>query len=290
MSDQDFRDKICLVTGGSKGQGRAISYELAGRGAHVIVNWFHDREAAEETVRAIVSAGGSAEGLRASVAKAETVDAMFEEIGHRHGRLDVLVNNAARGVFVPPEVLTEHDWERAFNTNVHGPRRCSMAAFPLMRERGGAIVNLGSLGTSVVIDNYLCTAVCKGALEQLTKYLAVEFGPYGVRVNMASAGMLESETVKLFPDSERVLEATVAGTPLNRLGTLEENAKLVAFLASDQSSWMTGEQVVNDGGLRLGGSLIRAGGTWGGRERVVAATTPAASPEITPPMPQTVPA
>ncbi|MFE5566555.1 SDR family oxidoreductase [Amycolatopsis japonica] len=273
MSDQDFRDKICLVTGGSKGQGRAISHELAGRGAHVIVNWFHDREAAEETVRAIVAAGGSAEGLRASVAKAETVDAMFDEIGDRHGRLDVLVNNAARGVFVSSDVLTERDWERAFDTNVHGPRRCSRAAFPLMRERGGAIVNLGSLGTSVVIDNYLCTAVCKGALEQLTRYLAVEFGPYGIRVNMASAGMLESKTVELFPDSERVLEATVAGTPLNRLGTLEENAKLVAFLASDQSSWMTGEEVVNDGGLRLGGALIRAGGTWGGREKIAPART-----------------
>ncbi|ANN15988.1 fatty-acid synthase [Amycolatopsis orientalis] len=270
MNDRDFHGKICLVTGGSKGQGRAISHELAGRGAHVIVNWFHDRDAAEETVEAIVSAGGSAEGLRASVAKAESVDAMFAEIGQRHGRLDVLVNNAARGVFEPPEVLTERDWERAIDTNVHGPRRCSRAAFPLMREHGGAIVNLGSIGTSVVIDNYLCPAVCKGALEQLTRYLAVEFGPYGIRVNMASAGMLESRTVELFPDSEKVLEATVAGTPLNRLGTFDENAKLVAFLASDQSSWMTGEEVVNDGGLRLGGALIRAGGTWGGRARVVA--------------------
>jgi len=288
VNGQDFHGKICLVTGGSKGQGRAIAHELAGRGAHVIVNWFHDEEAAEETVQAIVSAGGSAEGLRASVAKAETVDAMFEEIGRRHGRLDVLVNNAARGVFEPPEVLTERDWERAINTNVHGPRRCSRAAFPLMREHGGAIVNLGSIGTSVVIDNYLCPAVCKGALEQLTRYLAVEFGPYGIRVNMASAGMLESRTVGLFPDSEKVLEATVAGTPLNRLGTFEENAKLVAFLASDQSSWMTGEEVVNDGGLRLGGALIRAGGTWGGRERIVTATPPA--PEVTTPAPAPEPA
>lgn len=287
MNGQDFHGKICLITGGSKGQGRAISHELAGRGAHVIVNWFHDEAAAEETVQAIVSAGGSAEGLRASVAKAESVDAMFAEIGLRHGRLDVLVNNAARGVFEPPEVLTEHDWERAINTNVHGPRRCSRAAFPLMREHGGAIVNLGSIGTSVVIDNYLCPAVCKGALEQLTRYLAVEFGPYGIRVNMASAGMLESRTVELFPDSEKVLEATVAGTPLNRLGTFEENAKLVAFLASDQASWMTGEEVVNDGGLRLGGALIRAGGTWGGRERIVAA---ASAPKVTTPEPVVAPA
>jgi NAD(P)-dependent dehydrogenase (short-subunit alcohol dehydrogenase family) len=168
------------------------------------------------------------------VAKQDAVEEMFADVARRHGRLDVLVNNAARGVFEPGHVLTDRDWERAIDTNVHGPRRCCRAAFPLMKERGGAIVNLGSIGTSVVIDNYSCVAVCKGALEQLTKYLAVEFGPHGIRVNMASAGMLVSKTVELFPRSEEVLEATVAGTPLGRLGTVEEHAKLVAFLASPE--------------------------------------------------------
>ncbi|TDD61672.1 SDR family oxidoreductase [Kribbella antibiotica] len=259
----DFAGKICLVTGGSKGQGRAISRELAGRGAHVIVNWFHDRESADETVALIRAAGGSAEHLRASVAKAESVTEMFAEIGRRHGRLDILVNNAARGVFEPAEVLTEHDWQRALDTNLHGPRRCARAALPLMRERGGSIVNLGSIGTSVAIDNYSCVAVCKGALEALTRYLAVEFAPYGIRVNMASASMLVSQTLELFPRSEEVLAAVIAGTPLGRLGRVEEHARLVAFLASDEASWMTGENVVNDGGLRLGSALARAGGTWG---------------------------
>ncbi|MCG8914487.1 SDR family oxidoreductase [Actinokineospora sp. PR83] len=262
-----FTDRICLVTGGSKGQGRAIARELARGGGHVIVNWFHDLDAARQTVADILAEGGSAEHLRASVAKQDAVEEMFAEVGRRHGRLDVLVNNAARGVFEPGHVLTDRDWERAIDTNVHGPRRCCRAAFPLMRERGGAIVNLGSIGTSVVIDNYSCVAVCKGALEQLTKYLAVEFGPHGIRVNMASAGMLVSKTVELFPRSGEVLEATVAGTPLGRLGTVEEHAKLVAFLASPDASWMTGENVVNDGGIRLGGALIRAGGTWGDAAR-----------------------
>ncbi|MCX2954717.1 SDR family oxidoreductase [Lentzea sp. NEAU-D7] len=266
-----FADRICLVTGGSKGQGRAIARELARGGGHVIVNWFHDIDAARQTVADILAEGGSAEHLRASVAKQDAVEEMFAEVARRHGRLDVLVNNAARGVFEPGHVLTDRDWERAIDTNVHGPRRCCRAAFPLMKERGGAIVNLGSIGTSVVIDNYSCVAVCKGALEQLTKYLAVEFGPHGIRVNMASAGMLVSKTVELFPRSEEVLEATVAGTPLGRLGTVEEHAKLVAFLASPEASWMTGENVVNDGGIRLGGALIRAGGTWGDAARPAAA-------------------
>ncbi|MCG8928084.1 SDR family oxidoreductase [Lentzea sp. CC55] len=265
-----FADRICLVTGGSKGQGRAIARELARGGGHVIVNWFHDIDAARQTVADILAEGGSAEHLRASVAKQDAVEEMFADVARRHGRLDVLVNNAARGVFEPGHVLTDRDWERAIDTNVHGPRRCCRAAFPLMKDRGGAIVNLGSIGTSVVIDNYSCVAVCKGALEQLTKYLAVEFGPHGIRVNMASAGMLVSKTVELFPRSEEVLEATVAGTPLGRLGTVEEHAKLVAFLASPEASWITGENVVNDGGIRLGGALIRAGGTWGDAPRPVA--------------------
>ncbi|WP_410586364.1 SDR family oxidoreductase [Amycolatopsis sp. lyj-23] len=277
-----FTDRICLVTGGSKGQGRAIARELARGGGHVIVNWFHDLDAARQTVADILAEGGSAEHLRASVAKQEAVEEMFADVARRHGRLDVLVNNAARGVFEPGHVLTDRDWERAIDTNVHGPRRCCRAAFPLMRERGGAIVNLGSIGTSVVIDNYSCVAVCKGALEQLTKYLAVEFGPHGIRVNMASAGMLVSKTVDLFPRSEEVLAATVAGTPLGRLGTVEEHAKLVAFLASPDASWMTGENVVNDGGIRLGGALIRAGGTWGDAVRPsagIAALSPPTAPK-----------
>ncbi|QKV74027.1 SDR family oxidoreductase [Amycolatopsis sp. Hca4] len=278
-----FTGKVCLVTGGSKGQGRAIARELARGGGHVIVNWFHDLEAARQTVADILAEGGSAEHVRASVAKPDAIEEMFADVGRRHGRLDVLVNNAARGVFEPGHVLTDRDWERAIDTNVHGPRRCSRAAFPLMREHGGAIVNLGSIGTSVVIDNYSCVAVCKGALEQLTKYLAVEFGPHGIRVNMASAGMLVSKTVELFPRSEEVLEATVAGTPLGRLGTVEEHAKLVAFLASPDASWMTGENVVNDGGIRLGGALIRAGGTWGpAAPAPTPVTEPAPAPESRP--------
>ncbi|MGW4804999.1 SDR family oxidoreductase [Kitasatospora sp. NPDC004272] len=254
---QDLTGKVALVTGGGKGVGAAISRELAARGALVVVNHFHSPQAAEETVAAIRAAGGRAEALRGSVAKPEQVAAVFATLAERHGGLDVLVNNAARGVFARYDDLTETEWQRALDTNLHGARRCALAAAPLMAARGGgSIVNVSSIGAGLAMDNYLLVGVCKAALEALTRYLAADLGPVGIRVNTASAGLLDNPTAALFPDADALRATCAAAAPLGGVGREEDLARLVAFLASPQSRWISGQCLLADGGLSVGRAML----------------------------------
>ncbi len=254
---QDFTGKIVLVTGGGKGVGRAIVHEFARHGAHVLINYFHSQPAAEATLAEVLAEGGSAELIRATVAKQDSVDSMFTAIRDRHGRLDVLVNNAARGVLAAADTVTDQDWTKVFEVNVHGARRCSWAALPLLPSGTGTIVNVSSIGAGMVLDNYAAVGVSKAALEALTRYLAVEFGPRAVRVNVASAGLLDNPTARLFPAADSFASTCVASAPLGRLGTEQELARLVTFLASPQSSWITGQTLLADGGLSLGHAMLR---------------------------------
>ncbi|MFC8722009.1 SDR family oxidoreductase, partial [Kitasatospora sp. NPDC057198] len=254
---RDLAGKVALVTGGGKGVGAAISRELAARGALVVVNHFHSPRAAEETVAAIRAAGGRAETLRGSVAKPEQVAAVFAALAERHGGVDVLVNNAARGVFARYDDLTETEWQRALDTNLHGARRCALAAAPLMAARGGgAIVNVSSIGAGLAMDDYLLVGVCKAALEALTRYLAADLGPSGIRVNTASAGLLDNPTAALFPDADALRATCAAAAPLGGIGREEDLARLVAFLASPQSRWISGQCLLADGGLSVGRAML----------------------------------
>ncbi|MFI1524408.1 SDR family oxidoreductase [Kitasatospora cineracea] len=249
--------KVALVTGGGKGVGAAISRELAARGALVVVNHFHSPQAAEETVAAIRAAGGRAEALRGSVAKHEQVSAMFAVLAERHGGVDVLVNNAARGVFARYDDLTDTEWQRALDTNLHGARWCALAAAPLMAARGGgAIVNVSSIGAGLAMDDYLLVGVCKAALEALTRYLAADLGPSGIRVNTASAGLLDNPTASLFPAADALRATCAAAAPLGGVGQEADLARLVAFLASPQSRWISGQCLLADGGLSVGRAML----------------------------------
>ncbi|MFB7947157.1 SDR family oxidoreductase [Kitasatospora phosalacinea] len=256
-SERDLAGKVALVTGGGKGVGAAISRELAARGALVVVNHFHSPQAAEETVAAIRAAGGRAEALRGSVAKREQVTAMFATLAERHGGVDVLVNNAARGVFARYDDLTDSEWQRALDTNLHGARWCALAAAPLMAARGGgAIVNVSSIGAGLAMDNYLLVGVCKAALEALTRYLAADLGPAGIRVNTASAGLLDNPTAALFPGADALRATCAAAAPLGGVGHEDDLARLVAFLASPQSRWISGQCLLADGGLSVGRAML----------------------------------
>ncbi|MDX3763519.1 SDR family oxidoreductase [Streptomyces sp. AK02-04a] len=262
---QDLDGKIALVTGGGRGVGAATSKELARHAAHVIVNWCHFGEAAEATVAEIRASGGSARAVRASVAKPETVNALFDDIARTEGKLDVLVNNAAWGIFAPSQALSERDWLRALDTNVHATRRCSLRAAELLAAAdGGAIVNVSSIGAGFAVDNYMVVGVCKAAVEALTRYLAADLGPRGIRVNTASAGMLDNPTASRFPDADGLRATCEAATPLGRIGREEDLARLVAFLASPQADWITGQCYIADGGLSVGRALLtpHPAGTW----------------------------
>ncbi|GAA3145236.1 SDR family oxidoreductase [Streptomyces rameus] len=255
---QDLSGKIALVTGGARNVGRAIAATLADHGAHVLVNYFHSHEQAKQTQRELRARGARVDLLRASVARPEQVDRMFAEIEERFGRLDILVNNAADGALVPGSEVTDAHLDKALDTNLKGGLRCARAAVPLMRRAGGgSIVNISALGGSqLVMANYLACAPAKAAVEAAARYLAVEFAPFNIRVNTASAAMLVSEVADAFPDAGAMQAAIAASTPLGRLGTPEEFAEIVAFLASDRAGWITGQVVLADGGLSLGAPLL----------------------------------
>ncbi|WP_225647692.1 SDR family oxidoreductase, partial [Streptomyces solaniscabiei] len=260
---QDLTGKIALVTGGARNVGKAIAATLADHGAHVLVNYFHSHEQAKETQRELRARGAQVDLLRASVARPEQVERMFAEIEQRFGRLDILVNNAADGALVPGPEVTDAHLDKALDTNLKGGLRCARAALPLMRRAGGgSIVNISALGCSqLVMANYLACAPAKAAVEAAARYLAVEFAPFGIRVNTASAAMLLSEVADAFPDAGAMQHAVAASTPLGRLGTPEEFAEVVAFLASDRSRWITGQVVLADGGLSLGAPLLSPPGS-----------------------------
>jgi NAD(P)-dependent dehydrogenase (short-subunit alcohol dehydrogenase family)/3-oxoacyl-(acyl-carrier-protein) synthase len=245
----EFVDRIALVTGGTKATGRAIARYLGTRGARVVLNYFHDRLAAQQALDELRAQGVTVDAIRASIANPAEVRAMFQEIGERHGRLDILVNNAAYGVFRPFDELTERQWKRMFDTNFHGARLCAREALPLMRSAGGVIVNVSSTGSQFVIGNYAGVGPTKAALEALTRYLAVEYGAHGIRVNAASLSLLEGPSADRFPDGEQLRELFRRGSPLGRLAGLDDLARLVGFLASDNADWITGQVVVADGGL-----------------------------------------
>lgn len=284
MSDE-LAGRVALITGGSKETGHAIAALLARRGARVIINYFHDQRAAAETVARLQAEQLPVEAIRASVSKPEQVQRMFAEIGETHGRLDILVNNAAYGVFRPFVELTERDWARMFDTNFHGARLCALGALPLMREHGGSIVNVSSTGASHVVGYYAGVGPSKAALEALTRYLAVEFGPYGIRVNTASLGLIDGASADRFPDSGQLREAFRRGSPFGRLATVDDLARIVGMLVGDDASWITGQTVVADGGVSSGYAAFAAPGYPPTPEQSTGSSGPATPPPPPAPAP-----
>ncbi|MFI0168607.1 SDR family oxidoreductase [Streptomyces sp. NPDC017095] len=255
---QQLKGKLALVTGGARNVGRAVARELALRGAHVLVNYFHSHEEAGALRDELRALGAEVDLIRGSVARQDQVDRMFAQIDEQFGYLDILVNNAANGALVPLDEITDAHLDKAIDTNYKGSLRCARAAAPLMARRGGgSIIQLSALGSSqMVMANYLACAPAKAAAEATTRYLAVEFAPLGIRVNTASAAMLTSEVADQFPHAAEMQRTIREATPFGRLGRPEEFAAVVAFLASDDASWITGQVVLADGGLSLGAALM----------------------------------
>ena len=237
----DLTGKLALVTGGGKGVGKVIARQLGARGADVLINCFHSYQEAKRTQAELAAAGVRAEVLRGSVAKQEQVDRLFDEIETRFGYLDILVNNAASGWLGPVAGITPELFAKTLDTNLLGSFLCSARAASLMTRRGGgSIVNISSVGAGMVPDNYLVVGTSKAAIEALTRHLAAEYAPLGIRVNTASCSLIRGDVAELFPRAEEMQQVVVASTPLGRLATAEDLAGVVMFLTSDLSRWVTG--------------------------------------------------
>jgi NAD(P)-dependent dehydrogenase (short-subunit alcohol dehydrogenase family) len=244
--------KLAVVTGASRGIGRAIAIELAARGAHVVMGG-RDRDALEETVRQVKAAGGSGEVHALDVASADSI-AVFAEAVLDRGAPETLVNNS--GIAGPVGNLWEIDqegWQEAFRVNVEGAFLCAKAFLPAMISRGsGSIVNIGSATGKAALPGRTAYAATKLALVGMTRTLAVEVGPYGVRVNLVSPANVDGDRLRWVLTSRAKTENTpiadiearmTSQAALKRFVSAEEVAKTVAFLASDDATGVTGEDI-----------------------------------------------
>jgi 3-oxoacyl-[acyl-carrier protein] reductase len=247
---RDFRGQVALVTGASRGIGRACAILLGRRGAKVVVNYAGNETAATETVKVIADAGGTAELARFDVASpaacAEAVDRIIES----HGRLDVLVNNAGIAIDGLLLRLKDDDFSRQFAVNVQGPfSLCKAAARPMMKQRAGAIVNLTSVVGEMGNAGQSAYSATKAALIGFTKTLARELASRQIRVNAVSPGFIDTEMTQGIPDAAR--QKMLEAIPAARLGLAQEVAEAVAFLASPMASYITGEVLRVNGGLYM---------------------------------------
>ncbi len=249
--------KTALVTGGARGVGASTVRKLAASGATVIINCFHSWDAGKELKAELSDAGATIDLIRASVAKPNAVDKMFDELEERHEQLDFLVNNAASGTFASLQELTEATIDKALDTNFKGSLWCAKRAGAWMsRFQSGSIVNVSSIGSTMVPANYLSVGTSKAALEALTRYLAVEYGKDNIRVNTASAGMVDGEVATRFPSAASMRQVITDAAPLGRLATEDELAEIILFLLSEHSRYVTGQTILADGGLSLGSRLL----------------------------------
>ncbi len=246
-----LKGKVALVTGGSRGIGRAIVLRLAEEGADVIINFFRHRQAAEQTAAEAASKGGTARIIKAHVGEIEKIDSMFETISNDFGRLDILINNAASGVARSVLELDSQAWDWTMDINAKAFLFCAQRAAKLMEGRDGKIVAISSLGSSLVWPSYAAVGISKAALEALTRYLAIELAPKGISVNSVAAAAVQTEALKLYADEQAGAGARWQMTPAGRMLTAADVANIVAFLCSDQAYMIRGQTIIIDGGLSL---------------------------------------
>jgi 3-oxoacyl-[acyl-carrier protein] reductase len=243
-------DKVAIVTGASKGIGSGIATALAAAGARVAVNYSSDRKGAEGVAQAIIDRGGEAVAIGADVSNAADVARLFKEVDAAFGRLDVLVNNAGVFRFGAFADITEESFHVHYNINVLGSILMVQEALKRFGAEGGSVINLSSIVGSHPVAGALLYASTKGAIETLTKGLALELAPRKIRVNAIAPGHTETEgniAAGTFDDGAGTVLA--GKTPLGRLGRVTDIAPLAVFLASDESAWITGEVIRAAGGL-----------------------------------------
>jgi NAD(P)-dependent dehydrogenase (short-subunit alcohol dehydrogenase family) len=248
-------DKTVIVTGGARGIGRAIVAKCADEGARVVFLDF-DEAAATAALSEIRKAGRAVEFLRADVTKDAEVSAAIAEVQRRHSRIDVLVNNAGVNAYFDAAAMTEADWDSVFAVDLKGAWLCAKHVLPFMRERrAGSIVNIASIHATLTIAGMFPYAAAKSGLVGLTRSLALDCAPLGIRVNAVSPGWTRTQLVeewfRLQPDPAAAEASVMRAHPMRRIATPEEVANLVAFVASDEASAITGASLAVDCGLGI---------------------------------------
>jgi 3-oxoacyl-[acyl-carrier protein] reductase len=247
-----LKTKTALVTGASKGIGAGIALELASAGATVVVNYASDLHGAEAVVRKITDAGGQAIAIQGDVSNAADVSRMFDRVASVFGSIDILVNNAGVYQAMPILEMTEAEFHREMNVNLLGPLLTIRESLKHFGSEGGSIINIGSAASRSLPPTFSIYAASKSGLDAITGVLAKELASRGIRVNSVNPGATLSEGTNeagLYGVGSDFEKQLVSMTPLGRIGTPLDIARVVVFLATDDSSWLTGEVLHATGGL-----------------------------------------
>lgn len=247
----DLKNKVAIVTGARRGMGRAHALALAKAGAKVIVADISQEEC-EKVVQEIKKNKGEAIAVKCDVTKKEEIDQMIQTAVKAWGKLDILVNNAGIAEFVPFMEMTEVEWDKTININLKGYFLCAQAAAKEMaKQKSGAIVNIASVAMGQIgvgFPNLTHYCASKGGIVGMSEAMAIELATYNIRVNVVSPGVIDTPMIDPVRQDKVSMEGILGRVPLHRVGKPEEVANAVVFLASDDSSYMTGSVVVVDGG------------------------------------------
>lgn len=244
--------RTALVTGSSRGIGRAIALTLGSLGADVVVNYVTRDKDAQAVVDELSAMGRRAFAVRANVSKLDELNGLFDKAGAEFGALDIYVNNAIDvASFGPVHRLRPEPWRHTIDSHVTTFLVGSQRAAKLMKDRTGVILALSSLGSRSYVPGYAPVGVGKAAIEALTRYLAMEYGPAGVRVNTVSGGPIDTDSLRAFSTYEQMKDASIRLSPARRMGQPEDVADVVGFLCTDGARWITGQTLVVDGGSAM---------------------------------------
>lgn len=250
--DLDLKGRKAFVTGGGRGIGRAIALALAAQGVDVAFNYLRNRRAADRTLQDLEATGVRTLALKANLADDEALGRAFQAIRDDFGTLDIVVHNAASGVERPGLEITRHHFEWTLDINAWGFLSTVQRAVPLMPE-GGSVVAVSSLGALRAMSYYTAVGASKAALESLARHLAVELGPQGIRVNIVSPGVVDTDVLSHFPNRDDLIADFEARSPLRRLMVPADVAKTVLFLVSDLATMVNGATLFVDGGYQAVG-------------------------------------